>query len=253
MVLGGLAIALGEVVDDAIIDTENIFRRLRENRLLGVRQPIHKVVFNASMEVRSSVVYATMIVALVFMPLLTLTGVAGKLFAPLGIAYISAILASLLVALTLTPALCYLMLGKSKLSAEDSPMISFIKKRYVTLLHKIEQHYKMTIAISVALIALGLGVLPLFKSQFIPALHEGHFIMHMTLVPGSSEQESLRVGKKVAASLSEIKGVRSIAQWVGRAPNAADPFGTHYSEFEIEIGTLSGGEQNRILNEIREH
>ena len=253
MVLGGLAIALGEVVDDAIIDTENIFRRLRENRLLDVRQPIHKVVFNASMEVRSSVVYATMIVALVFMPLLTLTGVAGKLFAPLGIAYISAILASLIVALTLTPALCYLLLGRAKLSVEDSPMISFIKKRYVTLLHKIEQHYKMTIAISVALIALGLGVLPLFKSQFIPALHEGHFIMHMTLVPGSSEQESLRVGKKVAASLSEIKGVRSIAQWVGRAPNAADTFGTHYSEFEIEIGTLSGGEQNRILNEIREH
>ena len=253
MVLGGLAIALGEVVDDAIIDTENIFRRLRENRLLAVRQPIHKVVFNASMEVRSSVVYATMIVALVFMPLLTLTGVAGKLFAPLGIAYISAILASLLVALTLTPALCYLLLGKAKLSADDSPMISFIKKRYVTLLHKVEQHYKMTIAISVALIALGLGVLPLFKSQFIPALHEGHFIMHMTLVPGSSEQESLRVGKKVAASLSEIKGIRSIAQWVGRAPNAADTFGTHYSEFEIEIGTLSGEEQNRILSEIREH
>jgi Cu/Ag efflux pump CusA len=194
-----------------------------------------------------------MIVALVFMPLLTLTGVAGKLFAPLGIAYISAILASLIVALTLTPALCFLLLGRAKLSVEDSPMISFIKKRYVTLLHKIEQHYKMTIAISVALIALGLGVLPLFKSQFIPALHEGHFIMHMTLVPGSSEQESLRVGKKVVASLSEIKGVRSIAQWVGRAPNAADTFGTHYSEFEIEIGTLSGGEQNRILNEIREH
>jgi CzcA family heavy metal efflux pump len=252
MVLGGLAIALGEVVDDAIIDTENIFRRLRENRLLAAPQAIHKVVFNASMEVRSSVVYATIIVALVFMPLLTLTGVAGKLFAPLGIAYISAILASLMVALTLTPALCYLLLGKAKLETEDSPMISFIKKRYVTLLHKIEQHYKMTIAISVALIALGLGVLPLFKSQFIPTLHEGHFIMHMTLVPGSSEQESLRIGKKVAASLSKVKGVRSIAQWVGRAPNGADTFGTHYSEFEIEIGTLSGEEQTRVLQEIRE-
>ena len=253
MVLGGLSIALGEVVDDAIIDTENIFRRLRENRSLPSPQPIYKVVFNASMEVRSSVVYATIIVALVFMPLLTLTGVAGKLFAPLGIAYISAILASLLIALTLTPALCYLLLGKAKLSAEDSPLISYIKKRYVKLLHIVEQHYKMTIAITLVLIGLGLGVLPLFKSQFIPALHEGHFIMHMTLVPGTSEQESLRVGKKVAASLSQIKGVKSIAQWVGRAPNAADTFGTHYSEFEIEIGTLSGEEQNRILQEIREH
>ena len=253
MVLGGLAIALGEVVDDAIIDTENIFRRLKENRSLPSPEPIYKIVFQASMEVRSSVVYATIIVALVFVPLLTLTGVAGKLFAPLGIAYISAILASLIVALTLTPALCYLLLGKAKLSAKDSPLISYIKKRYVRLLHAVEQHYKMTIAITLALIGLGLGVLPLFKSQFIPALHEGHFIMHMTLVPGTSEKESLSVGKKVAASLSEIKGVRSIAQWVGRAPNAADTFGTHYSEFEIEIGTVSGEQQNRILQEIREH
>ena len=253
MVLGGLAIALGEVVDDAIIDTENIFRRLRENRTLEKPLPIYQVVFNASMEVRSSVVYATIIVALVFMPLLTLTGVAGKLFAPLGMAYIAAILASLLVALTLTPALCYMLLGKANLSAEDSPMIAYIKKHYIELLHKVEQNFKKTIAITLAVIALGLGVLPLFKSQFIPALHEGHFIMHMTLVPGTSEQESLRVGKQVAAELNKIKGVKSIAQWVGRAPNGADTFGTHYSEFEIEIGTLSGEEQNRILQEIREH
>jgi len=127
MVLGGLAIALGEVVDDAIIDTENIFRRLRENRLLPSPLPTYQVVFNASMEVRSSVVYATIIVALVFLPLLTLGGVAGKLFAPLGIAYIAAIMASLAVALTLTPALCYLLLGNAKLESEDPPMIRIIK------------------------------------------------------------------------------------------------------------------------------
>lgn len=252
MVLGGLAIALGEVVDDAIIDTENIFRRLRENRLLAAPRAIYQVVFDASMEVRSSVVYATIIVALVFMPLLTLGGVAGKLFAPLGIAYISAILASLVIALTLTPALCYLMLGNARLDGEVPPMIRIIKKHYVRLLHRIERQYKLIIVISVMFIALGLGMLPLFKSQFIPALHEGHFIMHMTLVPGTSEQESLRIGKKVAAAIQQVKGVRSIAQWVGRAPNAADTFGTHYSEFEIEIGTLSGEEQNRVLQEIRE-
>lgn len=252
MVLGGLAIALGEVVDDAIIDTENIFRRLRENRVLANPLPVHQVVFNASMEVRSSVVYATFIVALVFMPLLTLSGVAGKLFAPLGIAYITAILASLAVALTLTPALCYLLLGHAKLENEDSPLIRNIKRGYVKLLLSIEKKYKIIIALSLILISLGLALLPLFKTQFIPNLHEGHFIMHMTLVPGTSEQESVRIGKKVAESISEIKGVRSIAQWVGRAPNAADTFGTHYSEFEIEIGTLSGEEQNRILSEIRE-
>jgi CzcA family heavy metal efflux pump len=252
MVLGGLAIALGEVVDDAIIDTENIFRRLRENRLLGQPRAIHRVVFQASMEVRSSVVYATFIVALVFMPLLTLSGVAGKLFAPLGLAYISAILASLAVALTLTPALCYMLLGKAKLETEDSPMIRFIKRHYVKLLYRIEAHFKLVLLTTLSTIALGLGILPLFKSQFIPNLHEGHYIMHMTAVPGTSEQESLRIGKKVAETISSIKGVRSVAQWVGRAPNAADTFGTHYSEFEIEIGTVSGEEQNRILEDIRE-
>jgi CzcA family heavy metal efflux pump len=252
MVLGGLAIALGEVVDDAIIDTENIFRRVRENRLLSQPLPTYQVVFNASMEVRSSVVYATIIVALVFMPLLTLGGVAGKLFAPLGFAYIAAILASLVVALTLTPALCYLLLGHAKLDAEDPPMIRVIKKWYVNVLYKIEKQYKIVIAISLILIAIGLGLLPLFKNQFIPALNEGHYIMHMTAVPGTSEQQSLKIGNKVSAIIRNIKGVKSVTQWVGRAPNGADTFGTHYSEFEIEVGAISGEEQRRILNKIRE-
>lgn len=252
MVLGGLAIALGEVVDDAIIDTENIFRRLRENRLLATPLPTHRVVFNASMEVRSSVVYATIIVALVFLPLLTLGGVAGKLFAPLGYAYIASIIASLLVALTLTPALCYLLLGNAELESEDPPIIRAIKKWYVNVLLKIETHYKAIIISSFMLIAIGLGTLPLFKNQFIPALHEGHYIMHMTTVPGTSEQESLHIGKRVSAAIRNIDGVKSVTQWVGRAPNGADTFGTHYSEFEIEIGAISGEEQRRILNNIRE-
>lgn len=252
MVLGGLAIALGEVVDDAIIDAENIFRRLRENRLLPQPLPTYRVVYDASMEVRKSVVYATFIVAMVFLPLLTLGGVGGKLFAPLGVAYIAAILASLVVALTLTPALCYLMLGKARLDEEDSPVIRNIKTGYVKLLNKIEGHYKAIIGIAFVLIGVGIGILPLFKSQFIPSLHEGHYIMHMTAVPGTSEQESLRIGKKIYDVLKEIDGVKSVAQWVGRAPNGADTFGTHYSEFEIEIGMLSGDEQRRILEEIRE-
>ena len=252
MVLGGLAIALGEVVDDAIIDTENIFRRLKENRQLAKPLPVYQVVFNASIEVRSSVVYATIIVALVFMPLLTLSGVAGKLFAPLGLAYIAAIMASLVVALTLTPALCFALLGNARLSTEDSPIIRRIKRDYVTMLYAIEKRYKWTIGLSFLLIALGLGLLPLFKSQFIPPLHEGHFIMHMTALPGTSELESLRLGKQVAKVIGNIKGIKSVSQWVGRAPNAADTFGTHYSEFEIEIGTLGGQEQTRILKEIRE-
>ncbi len=252
MVLGGLAIALGEVVDDAIIDTENIFRRLRENRLLTEPRPAFNVVFDASMEVRSSVVYATIIVAMVFMPLLTLSGVAGKLFAPLGYAYIAAILASLLVALTITPALCYLLFAKTELSSDDPPLIRLMRNGYTRLLRRIERHYRIVISLTLVVIALGMGILPLFKSQFIPDLHEGHYIMHMTAVPGTSSQESLRIGNKVSTAIREIKGVQSVAQWVGRAQNGADTFGTHYSEFEIEIGTLSGEEQERILEEIRE-
>jgi CzcA family heavy metal efflux pump len=252
MVLGGLAIALGEVVDDAIIDTENIFRRLRENRLLAQPLPAAKVVFQASMEVRSSVVYATMIVALVFLPLLTLSGVAGKLFAPLGYAYISAILASLVVALTLTPALCYALLANAPLKNEDSPLLRWLKKRYVRLLQQIENRYQLILLTSFVCIALGLAILPLFRGQFIPALREGHYILHMTAVPGTSEIQTLKLGNQVTKVLLGIPGVKSVAQWVGRAPNAADTFGTHYSEFEVEIGTVSGAEQERIFHDIRE-
>lgn len=252
MVLGGLAIALGEVVDDAIIDTENIFRRLRENRQLAQPLPAAQVVFQASMEVRSSVVYATMIVALVFLPLITLSGVAGKLFAPLGYAYISAILASLVVALTLTPALCYALLAKAPLENEDSPVLRWLKQHYVKLLYQIEHRYQMILMTSFICIALGLAILPLFRSQFIPALREGHYILHMTTVPGTSEVQSLKLGNQVTKVLMEIPGVKSVAQWVGRAPNAADTFGTHYSEFEVEIGTVSGKEQERIFHDIRE-
>ncbi len=252
MVLGGLAIALGEVVDDAIIDTENIFRRLRENRLLPQPLPAYQVVYQASMEVRSSVVYATIIVVMVFLPLLTLSGVAGKLFAPLGYAYISAIIASLVVALTLTPALCYLLFSKGELDSQDPPLMVWMKKHYVAALTSIEQHYMTVISMVALVIALGIGVLPLFKSQFIPSLHEGHYIMHMTAVPGTSAQESLRIGKKIAKVVSGIKGIKSVTQWVGRAPNAADTFGTHYSEFEVELMPSSGPEQDQILDRIRE-
>lgn len=252
MVLGGLAIALGEVVDDAIIDTENIFRRLRLNHMLPRPLPVQEVVLAASVEVRSSVVYATFIVALVFVPLLTLSGVAGKLFAPLGLAYIFAILASLIVALTLTPALCQLLLGRAKLKSDDPPAVAWIKPRYVGWLRRIERFPGRIVAALFAMIALGIGLLPLFSGEFIPALREGHYVLHMTAVPGTAESETLRVGNRVTAAIGAIKGVKSVAQWVGRATNGADTFGTHYSEFEVEIGALRGSEQVRVLREIRE-
>ncbi len=252
MVIGGLAIALGEVVDDAIIDTENIFRRLRLNRLAAVPRSVEDVVLDASVEVRSSVVYATFIVALVFVPLLTLSGIAGKLFAPLGLAYIFSILASLVTAVTLTPALCYLLLARRELSAADPPAVAFLRPRYLALLKRFERYPGRNIGITFAMIAAGIGVLPLFTGEFIPALREGHYIVHMTAVPGTSEAESLRLGSRVAGAIGAIEGVQSVAQWVGRSKNGADTFGTHYSEFEVEIGALAGSEQTRILRGIRE-
>ena len=251
MVLSGLAIALGEVVDDAIIDVENIFRRLKENRKLAKPKPISQVVFNASMEVRKSVIFATVIIVLVFLPLLSLTGVAGKLFGPLAIAYIASIIASLVVAMTITPALCYLLLGKSDLQTNDSPVISYLKKKYIIILKNIEKYSRSIIFTSLLIISIGLASLPFYKTQFIPPLHEGHYIMHMTAFPGTSESESIRIGNKVSKKILGIQGVKSVAQWVGRSPLGADTFGTHYSEFEIELDNLNGDEQDNVLKEIR--
>lgn len=252
MVLGGLAIALGEVVDDAIIDCENIYRRLRENGALAAPRPAAQVVFDASMEVRSSVVYATFIVALVFVPLLTLSGVAGKLFAPLGLAYIGAILASLAVALTVTPALSLLMLAHRRLPAGDPPLVAWLKPRYRALLLAVERRSNAVLTSVALIMAVGIGMLPLFRGEFIPPLKEGHFIVHMSAVPGTALVESLRLGRQVTQELLAIEGVRSVAQWVGRAENGADTFGPHYSEFEVEIGQVSGDEQRRVLAEIRQ-
>jgi len=253
MVLSGLAIALGEVVDDAIIDVENIFRRLRENKTLKNKKPLYQVVFESSMEVRKSVVYATLIIVIVFLPLLSLTGVAGKLFGPLGIAYILSILASLVVALTVTPAMSFMLLGQNEnLNTEDSPVIKSLKRNYRKLLLSIESHSKVVLIISLFVIAFGLSFIPLFKTHFIPPLNEGHYIMHMTAYPGTSENESLRIGNLVSEQLLQIDGVQSIAQWVGRSPLGADTFGTHYSEFEIELSKKSGDDQRRILKSIQD-
>jgi CzcA family heavy metal efflux pump len=252
MVLGGLAISLGEVVDDAIIDTENIFRRLRENRAAGMPLDPATVALNASVEVRGSVVYATFIVALVFVPLLTFGGVGGKLFSPLGLAYILAILASLVVAMSLTPALCFLMLGRGELKSDDPPFVRRIKPGYIALLRRIEGNAGRVMGGTAFFVALGLGAIPLFSGEFIPSLKEGHYVIHMSAVPGTSEREVLRIGNRVTAALLKVDGIKSVAQWVGRSQNGADTFGPHYSEMEVEVGGLKGAEQARILGEIRE-
>lgn len=251
MVLGGLAIALGEVVDDAIIDSENIFRRLRENRAAGNPLSDAEVALRASVEVRGSVVYATFIVALVFVPLLTFGGIGGRLFSPLGLSYILAILASLVVAMTLTPALCFLLLTRGVMKADDPPFVKRIKPGYLAILRRIERRPGAVLGAAAVLIGLGLSAIPLLSGEFIPSLKEGHYVVHMSAVPGTSEREVLRLGNRLTKAMLEVKGVKSVAQWVGRSQNGADTFGPHYSEMEVEVGALDGSEQARILREIR--
>ena len=253
MVLGGLAIALGEVIDDAIIDTENIFRRLRENSSLPVPKSTMDVVFDASMEVRSSVVYASFIVMLVFVPLLTLSGVAGRMFEPLGIAYILAIFASLAVALTVTPALCHILLTRwGKLSDKEPPLVRFLNPIYGWILGLVSRFPKLIFGGVLVFCLAGLAILPLLGGSFLPELREGHYIIHTASVPGTSIAESLRIGGQIEKRVSEIPGVRSTSQWAGRAERGADTFGTHYSEYEIDLDPMEGAEQQKVLDEIRE-
>lgn len=252
MVIGGLAIALGEVVDDAIIDTENIFRRLRQNKLLAKPLSMKEVVFNASMEVRGSVVYASFIVALAFVPLLHLSGITGRLFEPLGAAYIISIMMSLLVALTVTPALCYILLAKDKLRNIEPPIIKLLQPLYSSTLTMVSRSPYLVFAVTLLFCLAGLSVLPGVGGQFIPNLREGHYIAHTSSISGTSLTESIRVGNQLTKSFLEIPGVTSVSQWAGRAERGADTFGSHYSEFEIDLDiNLSGAEQQAVLDKIR--
>ena len=251
MTLGGLAIALGEVVDDAIVDVENIFRRLRENQMLAAPLSVAQVVLSASIEVRSAVVYATFIVALVFIPVLTLTGVAGKLFAPMGVAYILAILASLAVALTLTPALAYVLLTGRPLQTQEPRLAKALKTRYGTLLSRIESRSGSIIRVIAVICVAALATLPFLGGSFIPELKEGHFIAHVALQPGTSLIESMRIGGKMSAAVSAIPGVRLVDQRAGRASDIVDPVGVNVSELGIDLKPLSGSGQSRVLAAIQ--
>lgn len=251
MVLGGLAIALGEVVDDAIIDTENIFRRLRENQLLTQPLPVDEVIKSASLEVRSSVVYASFIVALVFVPLLTLDGVAGRLFAPLGFSYILAILLSLLAALTLTPALCHALLGKYDLDTKEPPLIKTLKESYKKCLLAAFRHFKALLITSSLICLLGFLAFFTIDHKFLPELREGHYIVHTTSIPGTSLAESIRIGSQLTGQFMAIPDVESVSQWAGRAERGADTYGSHYSEYEIRLKPASGAAQQQILESLR--
>jgi CzcA family heavy metal efflux pump len=248
--LGGFAIAIGVVVDDAIIDVENILRRLRENSFSPQPRPIIQVVLAASLEVRSAVVYATFIVAMVFVPILTMSGVQGRLFAPLGVSFILATLASLGVALTVTPALCFLLLAKGSPHGEPN-YVRWLKEQHRRWLQRVSRRPR-TVVVLVLIVCLGaMATLPFFGGEFLPEFREGHYVLHMVTVPGTSLQESIRLGKLVAAQLLKTPHIRSVSQEAGRAENGEDPFGPHYSELHVDLKPLQGEEAETAEAEIR--
>lgn len=252
LTLGGLAIAIGEVVDDAIIDVENIFRRLRENRLKGSPVSAFRIVLDASLEVRTAVVYATFVVALVFLPVLTMSGIQGRLFSPLGVAYILAILASLAVALTVTPALSLTLLARTRHEPHEPWLSARLKDRYQRTLLAISHHRRKVMTLTALLCLASLATLPFFGGTFLPELREGRFIIHMSAVPGTSLEESLRIGNQVTDELLKNPHMRVVSQQVGRAELSDDTWGTHYSEFHAELVPLHGEEAEFVQSEIRD-
>ena len=254
MTLGGLAIAIGEVVDDAVIDVENIVRRLRENRHAARPRPAASVVLDASLEVRSAVVYATFVVLLVFIPVLTLPGIAGRFFAPLGLAYILALLASLIIALTVTPALCMMLLAgrAGEGSEQPPPLVRWMRGPYESLLGRIAKRPAAVMLTAAAVTLGGSLLLPFFGSAFLPEFKEGHYTLHMSAVPGTSIAETQRLGLLVTAALVDVPAVRAISQRVGRAESADDTWGPNYSEIEVDLRPgLSGAELSKADADIR--
>jgi CzcA family heavy metal efflux pump len=251
MTLGGLAIAIGVVVDDAVVDLENIIRRLRENQQRARPASRARVILDASIEVRAAVVYATFAVLFVVFPIVTLSGLAGRLFAPLGIAYAIAVLASLLITLTLTPALAMVFLKDQDVSIREPPLMRWSKQRYQRLLTRITHHPRLAIAIALTGSLLGCALLPFLQGSFIPALKEAHFTVHMATVPGTSVAESLRIGNLVTRTLRALPAVRQVAQRAGRGELADDTYGPHYSEFEVELKPLNGEESQAVQGQIR--
>ena len=250
MTLGGLAIAIGVVVDDAVINVENILRRLRENRHLEKPRPISHVIFDATMEVQGAVVYATFAVALVFVPVLTMSGLAGRLFSPLGVAYILAILFSLLVAITVTPVMCFLLLGSRDLDKTEPPLVRWSKGKYRLLLLRVERSHRMVIAFAGIGSIVGAAALFLLGGEFLPTLREGHFLVHLTAAPGTSIEQSLEVGRQATRALLKTPCVATVAQRVGRA-EVDDIFGTHSSELEVDLKPLGGTVAASAEDEVR--
>ena len=254
MTLGGIAVAMGELVDDAIVDVENIFRRLKENRRAGSPLNPLLVVFRASVEVRRSIVFGTMVVILVFIPLFALGGMEGKLFAPLGFAYIVSILASLLVSLTVTPVLSYWLLGLWPARGEEreSPLLRGLKWAGGKVIHfSLSVPYFNLIA-TLAMVGLAALVLSRLERDFLPPFNEGTIQLNVVLPPGTSLAASTAIAKSVEESLMQVEDVQRFARRTGRAELDEHAEGVNMSEIIIELDPHSPRSREEQIAEIRE-
>ncbi|WP_348946344.1 efflux RND transporter permease subunit [Chitinibacter sp. FCG-7] len=250
MTLGGLAIAIGELVDDALVDVENVLRRLKENKPKGVTHII-KVIAAACNEVRSGVVVATMVVVLAFVPLFALPGIEGRLFAPLGVAYITSILASLLVALTVTPVMCYFLLPKMKqIEHGDSKLVLFLKRWDKRVLVASFAHAKLALGLAVLLLVAALATVPYFPKAFLPAFNEGTLTISLLLNPGTSLTEANRVGSLAETLIAEVPEVKSVGRRTGRAELDEHAEGVHSSEIDVDLKKSERSRED-IMADIR--
>lgn len=250
MTLGGFAVAIGVVVDDAIIDVENIVRRLRENAVSSVPRSHAKVILEASVEVRSAIVYATLIVIAAFLPVFMLGGIQGRFFLPLGLAFVMATLASLLVAITVTPALCSMMLGS--LGEDREPFhLRWLKWLHSHGLRGVARFPKLAFLLALVILGGAACLVPGLKTAFLPDFREGHFVMQLSAVPGTSLTEMSRLGTRVSNELLADPRILSVEQQAGRSEAGVDTWGPEMSEFHIELKPGLGTDEEQAQDDIR--
>lgn len=254
MSLGGMAIAIGSLVDDAIVDVENVFKRLRENRLLpeNLQRPLLTVIFEASREVRMPILSSTLIIIVSFIPLFFLTGMEGRLLAPLGIAFITALCASTVVALTLTPVLCSFLLGRKqgKNGEKESVVALWLNRHYNSLLQKAINRKRVVISITGALLVLALVVFFSLGRSFLPPFNEGSFTINVSTMPGISLEESDKIGLRVEKILLEIPEIKTVGRKTGRAELDEHALGVNNSEIEAPF-VLADRSKDEVIDDIR--